>query len=213
MNSTLQKLAQSLGFKKDIDNLKSNTTEGVDSISEVYDLLLTNINRINTLENNLSGTTGTTTSNKKVAFSPMNISSCDTAPTAGTTQYYYLTIAEMDMTISKAKLWGYSGTVTVLFGIYRGTFESHTLIGEGSVVCGLGPNVINITPKEGQTLDVTTGENLIVGFYPTGTSWRTIYDTGINDLIFGITSTANINSMPQNIIGTATNVRFGLTLY
>jgi hypothetical protein len=39
MNSTLQKLAQSLGFKKDIDNIKSNSTEGVDSISEVYNLL------------------------------------------------------------------------------------------------------------------------------------------------------------------------------
>jgi hypothetical protein len=213
MNSTLQKLAQSLGFKKDIDNIKSNSTEGVDSISEVYNLLLTNINRINLLENNLSGTTGTTTSNKNVAFSPMNISSCDLAPTAGTTQYYYLTIAEMDMTISKAKLWGYSGTDTVLFGIYRGTFDSHTLIGEGSAVCGIGPNIINITPKQGQTLDVTAGENLIVGFYPNGTSWRTIYDTGINDLNFAKTNTNNINSMPENIIGTATAVRFALTLY
>lgn len=213
MNSTLQKLKQSLGFKQDIDNVKSNTTEGVDSISEVYNLLLTNINRINLLENNLSGTTGTTTSNKKVAFSPMNISSCDLAPTAGTTQFYYLTIAEMDMTISKAKLWGYSGSDTVLFGIYRGTFASHTLIGEGSAVCGLGPNIINITPKQGQTLDVTAGENLIVGFYPNGTSWRTIYDTGISDLTFGITNTNNINSMPETILGTATAVRFALTLY
>ncbi len=213
MNSTLQKLAQSLGFKKDIDNIKSNTTEGVDSISEVYSLLLTNIDRINTLENNLSGGTGTTITNKNIAFSPMNISSCDLAPTAGTTQYYYLTIAEMDMTISKAKLWGYSGTDTVLFGIYRGTFDSHTLIGEGSAVCGIGPNIINITPKQGQTLDVTAGENLIVGFYPNGTSWRTIYDTGINDLNFAKTNTNNINSMPENIIGTATAVRFALTLY
>lgn len=213
MNSTLQKLAQSLGFKKDIDNIKSNTTEGVDSISEVYSLLLTNIDRINTLENNLSGGTGTTITNKNIAFSPMNISSCDLAPTAGTTQYYYLTIAEMDMTISKAKLWGYSGTDTVLFGIYRGTFDSHTLIGEGNAVCGIGPNIINITPKQGQTLDVTAGENLIVGFYPNGTSWRTIYDTGINDLNFAKTNTNNINSMPENIIGTATAVRFALTLY
>ena len=78
---------------------------------------------------------------------------------------------------------GYNGTDTVLFGIYRGTFGSHTLIGEGSAVCGLGPNVIDIIPKEGQTLDITTGENLIVGFYPAGTSWRTIYDIGINDLM------------------------------
>jgi hypothetical protein len=216
MNSTLQKLKQTLGFKQDIDNVKSNTTEGVDSISEVYDLLLTNINRINLLENNLSGTTGTsgtTTSNKNVAFSPMNISSCDLAPTAGTTQFYYLTIAEMDMTISKAKLWGYSGNDTVLFGIYRGTFASHTLIGEGSAVCGLGPNIINITPKQGQSLNVTAGENLIVGFYPNGTSWRTIYDTGISDLTFGVTNTNNINSMPATILGTATAVRFALTLY
>jgi hypothetical protein len=59
MNSTLLKLAQSLGFKQDIDNLKSNTTEGVDSVSEVYNLLLTNIDRINLLESNLSGTTNT----------------------------------------------------------------------------------------------------------------------------------------------------------
>jgi hypothetical protein len=218
MNSTLQRLIQSLGFKQDIDNVKSNNTEGVDSISEVYNLLLSNINRITSLENSLTGNTintGTTTSttNAKLAFSPMNISSCDLAPTAGTTQYYYLTIAEMDMTISKAKLWGYSGTDTVLFGIYRGTFASHTLIGEGSAVCNVGPNIINITPKQGQTLDVVAGENLIVGFYPNGTSWRTIYDTGINDLTFGLTNTNNINSMPSNIIGTATAVRFALTLY
>jgi len=213
MNSTLQKLAQSLGFKQDIDNLKSNTTEGIDSISEVYDLLLTNINRINTLENNLSGGTGATITNKNVAFSPMNISSCDSAPTAGTTQFYYLTIAEMDMTISKAKVWGYSGTDTVLFGIYRGTFESHTLIGEGSAVCSLGPNIIDIIPKEGQTLDVTVGEDIIVGFYPTGTSWRTIYDNGISDGLFAVSNTSNINSMPATILGTATAVRFALTLY
>ncbi len=108
---------------------------------------------------------------------------------------------------------GYSGTDTVLFGIYRGTFESHTLIGEGSAVCGLGPNVIDIIPKEGQTLDVTAGENLIVGFYPTGTSWRTIYDNGINDLTFGLANTNNINSMPTTILGTATAIRFALTLY
>ena len=213
MNSTLQRLAQSLGFKQDIDNVKSNTTEGIDSVSEVYNLLLTNIDRINSLENNLSGSNNFIESNKKVAFSPMNISSCDTAPSAATTQYYYLTIAEMDMTISKAKLWGYSGTDTVLFGVYRGTFGSHTLIGEGSAVCGIGPNIINITPKAGQTLNVTAGENLIVGFYPNGTSWRTIYDVGINDLNFGLMNTNNINSMPSNIIGTSTAVRFALTLY
>jgi hypothetical protein len=213
MSSTLQSLINALGFKQDIDKVKSNTEEGVDSISEVYDAVLANTTRITNLEETVnSGNLGGSV-NKNVAFSPMNISSCDLAPTAGTTQYYYLTIAEVDMTISKAKLWGYSGTDTVLFGIYRGTFASHTLIGEGSAVCGVGPNVINITPKAGQSLSVTAGENLIVGFYPNGTSWRTIYDTGINDLTFGLTNTNNIANMPTTILGTSTPVRFALTLY
>ena len=50
----------------------------------------------------------------------MNVSDCDLAPTAATTQYYYLTVADATMTVSKAKLWGYSGSDTVLFGLYRG---------------------------------------------------------------------------------------------
>ena len=160
-----------------------------------------------------TGTSGTSGTSSTLAFSPMNISDCDLAPTAATTQYYYLTIAEATMTISKAKLWGYSGSDNVLFGIYRGTLSSHTLIGTGSSVCGVGPNIINITPVSGQNLNVQAGENLVVGYYPDGISWRTIYDAGINDLTFGITNTSNISSMPSTISGTSTAVRFALTLY
>ena len=160
-----------------------------------------------------TGTSGTSGTSSALAFSPMNISDCDLAPTAATTQYYYLTIAEATMTISKAKLWGYSGSDNVLFGIYRGTLSSHTLIGTGSSVCGVGPNIINITPVSGQNLNVQAGENLVVGYYPDGISWRTIYDAGINDLTFGITNTSNISSMPSTISGTSTAVRFALTLY
>lgn len=149
-----------------------------------------------------------------VAFSPINVAVCDTAPTSGTTQYYYQTIAEITGTISKAKLWGFSGSDNVLFGIYRGQLSgAKTLIGQGSLVCGIGSNEITLIAEAGQTLDLTAGEDIVVGFYPAGTSWRTVYDTGISDSAFGITNTANISTMPSAPTGTATAIRFALTLY
>lgn len=147
------------------------------------------------------------------AFSPIDVASSETAPTAATTQYYYQTIAGATMTISKAKLWGFQGTNTVLFGIYRGTFGSLTLIGQGSATCSTGPNVINLVAEPGQSLSVTAGEDIVVGFYPSGTSWRTIYDDGISDIAFGISNTANITSMPASPTGGASSVRFACTLY
>lgn len=149
-----------------------------------------------------------------VCFSPMPISVCDTAPTAATTQYYYQTVSEVSGTISKAKIWGYSGSDTVLVGIYRGTLQgTMTLIGQGSATCGLGPNVINLTAESGQNLTLTAGEDLVVGYYPTGTSFRTIYDVGISDIYFGISNTADITTMPTSPTGTASAIRFALTLY
>ena len=198
-----------------LNNLETNTGTTNTRISNLETYSGTSNTKISNLEtySGTSNTRITTLENKKVAFSPMNISSCDLAPTAASTQYYYLTVAEMDMTISKAKIWGYSGSDLVMVGIYRGTLSSHTLIGEGSLTCGIGPNVINITAKSGQTLSITSGENLVVGIYPDGTSWRTIYDTGISDTTFGITNTNNLSSMPTTITGTATAIRFALTLY
>lgn len=150
----------------------------------------------------------------KVAFSPINVGICDTAPTAASTQYYYQTVAEISTTISKAKLWGYSGSDLVLFGIYRGTLPSSvTLIGQGSITAGVGPNEITLTAEAGENLTLTAGEDIVVGFYADGTSWRTVYDTGISDTTFGIINTANIATMPSTPTGTATAVRFALTLY
>ena len=149
-----------------------------------------------------------------VAFSPMPVSVCDTAPTAASTQYYYQTISEVTGTISKVKMWGFSGTDLVRFGIYRGVLGgSMTLIGQGSLTCSLGPNEILLTAEIGQTLDLVVGENLVVGYYANGISWRTIYDVGISDAIFGITNTANITTMHATPTGTATGIRFACTLY
>lgn len=148
------------------------------------------------------------------AFSPINIGSADTAPTAATTQYYYQTVAEITKTISKAKIWGYSGSDNVFFGIYRGTLSgSMTLIGQGEAVCGVGPNVIELQAQPGQTLSLTEGEDIVVGFYPDGTSFRTLYRSGISDANYAITNTSNIVTMPSTPTGTATAVRFALTLY
>ena len=198
-----------------LNNLETYSGTSNTRISSLETYSGTSNNRISGLEtySGTSNTRLTTIENKKIAFSPMNISSCDLAPTAASTQYYYLTVAEVDMTISKAKFWGFSGSDLIMFGVYRGTLSSHTLIGEGSLVCGIGPNVINVTAKAGQNLNITAGENLVVGFYADGTSWRTIYDTGISDTTFGMINTNNITSMPSTITGTATAIRFALTLY
>lgn len=149
-----------------------------------------------------------------VAFSPQDVSSADTAPTAASTQYYYQTISTVTGTISKVKLWGFSGTDLVRFGIYRGILGgSMTLIGQGSATCVTGPNEISLTAEVGQTLNLVVGENLVVGYYADGTSWRTIYDIGISDVLFGITNTTNITTMPATPTGTATGIRFACTLY
>ena len=150
----------------------------------------------------------------KIGFSPINVGVCDTAPTAASTQYYYQTIAEVTTTLSKVKLWGYSGSDLVLFGIYRGTLQgSMTLIGQARKTCGLGPNELTLTAETGQNLSVVAGEDLVVGYYPDGTSWRTVYDVGISDIYFGITNTTNITTMPATPTGTATGIRFACTLY
>ena len=149
-----------------------------------------------------------------VGFSPQDVSAADTAPTAASTQYYYQTISTVTGTISKVKMWGFSGTDLVRFGIYRGTLGgSMTLIGQGSLTCSLGPNEISLTAEIGQTLNLVVGENLVVGYYADGISWRTVYDVGIADAIFGISNTANITTMPATPTGTATAIRFACTLY
>lgn len=153
-------------------------------------------------------------SSDAVAFSPQDVSSADTAPTAASTQYYYQTISTVTGTISKVKLWGFSGSDLVRFGIYRGVLNgAMTLIGQGSLTCSTGANEITLTAEVGQTLNLTVGENLVVGFYADGISWRTIYDLGIADTIFGIINTANITTMPATPTGTATGIRFACTLY
>ena len=173
---------------------------------------------------NTTGTTGAATlvgntlsipqHTEAVAFSPQDVSSADTAPTAASTQYYYQTISTVTGTISKVKLWGFSGTDLVRFGIYRGILGgSMTLIGQGSATCVTGPNEISLTAEVGQTLNLVVGENLVVGYYADGTSWRTIYDVGISDVLFGITNTTNITTMPATPTGTATGIRFACTLY
>ena len=87
------------------------------------------------------------------------------------------------------------------------------MIGEGNATCGIGPNEITLAAAEGQNLNVTVGENLIVGIYATGTSWRSVYDDGISDLTFGQSNTTNITAMPADIEGSASSVRFACTLY
>ena len=125
----------------------------------------------------------------KVGFSPINVGVCDTAPTAASTQYYYQTIGEVTTTLSKVKLWGFSGSDLVIFGIYRGSLGgSMTLIGQARGTCGIGPNELTLSAETGQNLTITAGEDLVVGYYPDGTSWRTVYDVGISDILFGKSS-------------------------
>ena len=150
----------------------------------------------------------------KVGFSPINVGVCDTAPTAASTQYYYQTIGEVTTTLSKVKLWGFSGSDLVIFGIYRGSLGgSMTLIGQARGTCSIGPNELTLSAETGQNLRITAGEDLVVGYYPDGTSWRTVYDVGISDILFGILNTGNITTMPATPTGTATGIRFACTLY
>lgn len=147
-------------------------------------------------------------------FSPQSIANCDTAPTAASTQYYYQTISEITGTISKVKMWGFQGSDLVRFGLYRGALNgSMTLIGQGSITAVTGANEITLTAEVGQTLNLVAGENLVVGYYADGISWRTVYDLGISDAFFGISNPLNITTMPATPFGTPTGIRFACTLY
>ena len=148
-----------------------------------------------------------------VAFSPQDVADADQAPTAASTQYYYQTVSTVTGTINNAKMWGYSGTDTLLFAIYRGSFGSLTLLGQGSITATTGANVIPLTAEVGQNLNLVVGEDIVIGFYADGTSWRTVYDTGIPDETFALINTANIATMPATPSGTGTPVRFACTLY
>ena len=62
MGSTIDSLKNSLGFGNQINELKNNQTPEVDSISELYTLILSGDTRITNLETN-TGTTNTRLSN------------------------------------------------------------------------------------------------------------------------------------------------------
>jgi hypothetical protein len=149
-------------------------------------------------------------------FSPMSLAMCDSAPTSATTQYYYQTTAEQTMQINFMKIWGYSGSDLVRVGIYRGRLQDNNmvLIGQGVLnPAVIGENNIPIIQQAGQNTNVVAGEDIVVGYYADGMSFRTLYRAGISDSNYAISNTANIGTMPATPTGTATSIRFACTLW
>ena len=165
-----------------------------------------------------------------MAFSPVPIAVCDMGLEIGGSTHIMLSIAEHDMTVAKATIWGANIGLTgdMELGLYRygGGWGSVTnvLIGKAALPTGLcvyGPNQLDWTAEGGQTLDITAGENIMIGirnkdsepnFNPAG-------HLGIGDKMFGQQSMDLLVVFPpvapgfEEELWDASNQRFGVTLW
>jgi len=159
-----------------------------------------------------------TTSIQSGGFSPVNVANCDTAPTLDPdNQFYYQTVSEETITITKAKVWGAYGSADVTIGIYRGTLQNGaTLVGQGTAPCGVSSNEILLGAEVGETLSFTPGEDMVVGIY-TNDAWAPLKLDGYNLGEYGVFDNTNPGvSMPSSVnksTGTPSVVRFAITLY
>jgi len=163
-----------------------------------------------------------------IGFSPCPIAVSDSEITITPENiiYWYLTVAEHTMTLGKAKIWGSNPLATA--DIQVSIFRWGTGWGTGAQMGGVimsgatyGPNEGTLAARAGQDLNVVAGENLIVAIRRNnaggGSPWKTIGDVGLNDAMFGRTSTDA--TMPTISTGggggdpTPTGERWALTLY
>lgn len=154
-------------------------------------------------------------------FSPMPVALCGNALAMTTGyNYYYLTVAEVDMTVANVTLWGKSTgeTGTIEFAIYRYPWGTGALMGTASMIgATYGPNNKVITEASPGSLAVTAGENIIVAIRRTSGTWNTISDNGLNDAMYGmVDATGSAFPSTAPTVGgeiTASGKRFALTLW
>lgn len=154
-------------------------------------------------------------------FSPMPVALCGNALAMTTAyNYYYLTIAEVDMTLGNLTLWGKSTgeTGTVDFAVYRYPWGTGALMGTATLTgATYGPNNKVITEASPGSLAVTAGESIIVAIRRTTGTWNTISDNGLNDAMYGMVDTTGsaFPSTAPTVGGeiTASGKRFALTLW
>ena len=98
----------------------------------------------------------------------------------------------------------------IIFGLYRGILSSSTLIAQGGKNCVAGSNVIELSAA----VNLVAGENIVVGLYIADSSWLTVYDKGVSDVVFGLKkNTVAITTMPLVPEGVESEIRFACTLY
>jgi len=155
-------------------------------------------------------------------FSPVPIAICDNALGMVTSNtYYYLTIAEHNMTINSLTIWGRAAGAVgdISFAIYRYPWGTGALMGTSTISgAAYGPNNKGITPVGVGTMDVTAGESIIVGLSRTTGTWDTISDDGYNDAMFGLHNTVTAVFPSTSPVATGDEVvsfakRFALTLW
>jgi len=154
-------------------------------------------------------------------FSPIPVALCGNALTLTTSyNYYYLTVAEVDMTVANVTLWGKSTgeTGTIEFAVYRYPWGTGALMGTATMTgATYGPNNKVITEASPGSLVVTAGENIIVAIRRTTGTWNTIEDNGFVDAMYGMVD-ATGSAFPSTAPTAggeidASGKRFALTLW
>lgn len=154
-------------------------------------------------------------------FSPIPVALCGNALTLTTAfNYYYLTVAEVDMTVANVTLWGKSTgeTGTIEFAVYRYPWGTGALMGTATMTgATYGPNNKVITEASPGSLVVTAGENIIVAIRRNTGTWNTIEDNGFVDAMYGmVDATGSAFPSTAPTAGgeiTASGKRFALTLW
>lgn len=115
----------------------------------------------------------------KTGFSPTNIAMCGEEMDFDAITYwgaFFLSVVEETMTINRCDVFGVdefeTGDVEVM--IYRYGWGSGAAVGLASGSCGYGPNTLSFVVQDGQTLDFTAGDKILIAIRRTSGSWRSI---------------------------------------
>ena len=115
----------------------------------------------------------------KTGFSPTNIAMCSEEMNFDGTTYwgaFFLSVVEETMTINRCDVFGVdefeTGDVEVM--IYRYGWGSGAAVGLASGSCGYGPTSLSFIAQDGQTLDFTAGDKILIAIRRTSGSWRSI---------------------------------------
>ena len=113
----------------------------------------------------------------KTGFSPTNVAMCsEELDFDAITEWgaFFLSVVEETMTINRVDVFGVdefdTGDVKVM--IYRYGWGTGAAVGLATGACGYGPNTLSFVAQDGQTLDFTAGDKILIAIRRTSGSWK-----------------------------------------